>query len=144
VTFTSFKCRSPERSAFLERIALSGEAGAADDERALDGRELGEFADGLLDLGRELARRDQHERAHTGAALVRIGRAVVEQLLQQRQDEGHGLAAAGHGAADHVLALHRFGQRFFLNRRGRGVTEGFDGFEQFGAEPQAGERHDFL
>jgi len=106
----------------LQRVALGGEAGAADDEGALDGRELGQLADGLLHLGGELARGHQHEGAHAVAALVRVRRPVVEQLLEHGDNEGHGLAASGHGGADDVLALHGLGQGLLLEGRRRGVS----------------------
>ena len=51
----------------------------------------------LVDLRRQLARRRQHQRARRAARLA-------DQAVQDRQQKRGGLAAAGHGAGEHVAA----------------------------------------
>jgi hypothetical protein len=62
-------------------------------------RELGRL---LVDLDRELARRREHERGDGGAARGLARRAVLEQVPENGQREGQGLAGAGlRGPATH-------------------------------------------
>ena len=96
------------------------------------------FAESLLDLGGELARRLQNERArHAGA-----GAAALEHR-QHRQGEGGGLAGAGLGDAQHVAALQRVGNGLFLDWRRRVVAGRFDGVEHLFAQAEFTEFHVF-
>jgi hypothetical protein len=70
----------------------------------------------LVDLRRQLARRREHQRARGSAR-------PVHQPVQDREQEGGGLAAAGHRAGEQVAALHGGGDRLFLDGRGTGEAE---------------------
>ena len=65
------------------------------------------------DLHRQLAGRGDHERLRRRA----LGRRQVE-LVEQRNAEAEGLAGAGAGLADQVVAGQRDRQRQFLDREG--------------------------
>ena len=84
----------------------------------------------LDDLGRELARGREHQGAG-GAA--RLG----EQTIQDRQQEGGGLAAAGHGAGEHVAALERRRNGARLDRRRLGEAELGHGAQQLRAQAES-------
>ena len=96
---------------------LIAERDAADQQREVELVVDAVFAERLLDLGGELARRLQDEGArHAGA-----GAAVLERR-QHRQGERGGLAGAGLGDAEHVAALQGVGNGLFLDRRRRVVA----------------------
>jgi hypothetical protein len=77
--------------------------------------EAGEAADLLAHLLGQLAGRAQHHRLHREVARV--------EALQQRQAEGGGLAAAGLGLGDEVVAGQRHRQAGGLDRRHLVVAE---------------------
>jgi len=85
--------------AAAERRLLRAHAHPAEDGRAADPCVAGELAAVLVDLGRELpgGGDDQGTRGAPGKP---------DQLLQNRQQERRGLAAAGHGAGEHVAPGH--------------------------------------
>ena len=96
------------------------------------------FAEGLLDLGGEFARRLQDERARH----ARPGASLFEHR-QHRQREGGGLAGAGLGDAQNVAALQRVGNGLRLDWRRRVVAGRFDGVEHFLAQAEFVEFHGF-
>ena len=94
---------------------------AAKDHRDGQIGEPSEIANGRLNLRRQLARRlkDQHARL----------RAVMAQLLQDRQREGRRLARTGLGATDDVLAFQDQWDGAKLDRCRLDVTHRLDAFE---------------
>ena len=121
--------RDDDVDAAAERVLLRAHADAAEDRRAGDRRVHGEVVEVLEDLRRQLARRREHQRARRAARLV-------DQLVEDRQQERRGLAAAGLGAGEHVAALERRRNRVGLDRRGPGEAELLDAFEQAGVKLQ--------
>ena len=81
----------------------------------------------LVHLGGQLAGRGEHEGACPGP-----GAAV--QALQDGEDEGGGLAAAGLSGRQHVAPGEGLGQRRLLDRRGVGKTEVGDPPQQRGVQ----------
>ena len=90
--------------------------------------------EGLGDLHRELAGRDEHE--HRGPRW--LGRFLRE-ALQQRQGEGGGLAGAGRGLSQEVAALEQRRDRLALDRRGLLVAQRGEGFGKGEAYAEVGE-----
>ena len=97
--------------AAAERVLLRSHADAAVDRGRGQRRVHGEVVQVFDDLRRELARRRQDQRARRPARLRRIS------CVQNRQQEGGGLAAAGHRAGEQVLSGERRRNRVGLNRR---------------------------
>ena len=120
--------------AAAEGVLLRAHADAAVDRGAGQRRVHGERVEVLENLRGELARRRQHQRPRRPARLL-------DQPVQDRQQEGRGLAAAGLRAGEHVAARHRRGNRFGLNRRGSHEAELADSFEQIGMEAKRSEGH---
>ena len=89
----------------------------------------------LHDLGGELARRRDHERARRSA------RPAAAQALQNRQQEGGRLAGAGLCAGNQVLSVERRRNGARLDRGGGFVTRAADRAEDFRAKAQIGELH---
>jgi hypothetical protein len=87
----------------------------------------------LLDLRRELARRRHDERARDAALLV-------HEAIEDREQERRGLAAAGHGAGEHVAALDGGGDGVLLDRRRTAVPHLADAAQEIGMETKLGER----
>ena len=73
-------------------------------------------AERRLDLDRELAGRGEDQRP---AGLRRRPAGERQELVQDRQREGRGLAGAGLGDAEDVAAGHLRGDRLRLDRRRR-------------------------
>jgi len=90
-----------------------------------------EAPDLLRDLVGQLARRAQHQRLHVEALRIQPG--------QQREREGGGLAAAGLGLRDQVVAGQRDRQAGGLDRRHRLVAEAGQVLEGRGGERQLAE-----
>jgi hypothetical protein len=86
----------------------------------------------LHDLRGQLAGRGDDERPGGAARLV-------DQPVQDRQAEGRGFAAPGHGAGEDVAAGHGGRYRVGLDRGGAGEAELFDALEKAGVELQRGE-----
>ena len=132
------------------------EADAAVDRGRPDRAVLAVGPDALLDLDGELAGGDDDEdadrRAGGGrggpAALLRreVARGLADaglvQDLDDREDEGRGLAGAGLGAGEEVAALEDQRDRLALDRGGLGVALVGDGAEQLGREPEGIEGHE--
>src|SRR3546814_828799 len=80
----------------------------------------------------------QHQRARLARA---VGRGELGQPLQQRQAERGGLAGAGLGAAQQVMAGERQRDGFELDRGRRGVAVFGQRAQQCGRKPECFERH---
>ena len=92
---------------------------AAEDGHGRDRRVVGQADKCVLDLHDQLARRRQDQRAREWLARgIAKRRLLAEQLLQNRQREGEGLARAGLGARDDVAAVERAGNHRALHRPG--------------------------
>ena len=81
-------------------------------------RSLGVLVERFGDLHRQLARRDEDERADLAAAGL-----VARQLVEERQRERRGLAGAGRRLPEHVAAGQQDRNRFALNGCGFFVAE---------------------
>ena len=90
--------RDDDVHAAAERVLLRSHADATKDRRARDRRVHAQLGECLRDLRRELARGREHQRARDAARLA-------ERVLDDREEEGDGLAAAGCGACEDVPAL---------------------------------------
>ncbi|MNZ47705.1 hypothetical protein D3C78_654290 [compost metagenome] len=135
----------------LAQVLLDASRGAHDDMRAIfqradlraerhaaaQGQHLdvvggaGQPADFLGHLVGQLAGRAQHQRL--AAEVARIQRA------EQADAEGGGLAAAGLGLGDQVLALEDRRQTGGLDRRHFAIAEGVEIGQQVGGKGKAGE-----
>ena len=90
----------------------------------------------LVDLDGELARRDDDERLHAG------GRVEAE-ALHDGDAEAEGLARAGLGLTDDVLAGKAEGDRLLLDREGIHDALGCQGLDDVGVDTHVCEsRHD--
>ena len=101
---------------------------------AADLRVLAELVEVLDDLRRQLARGGEDQGAGGAARLA-------EQPLQDRQHEGGGLAAARHGAGQHVAAVEAGRDGVALDRGRLGEAEVGDAAEQTGIEIERGKTH---
>ena len=126
-------CRDQHIEAGLKRAYLSAMRHAAEHDRDLQAKSIGQVAEALGDLAREFTRRAQHE--HARAASGRRA-PVGDDPVEDRQGEGRRLAGPGLSDANEIPALHqrrdclelnwgrmrkaKFGQR---NIEGRGEAE---------------------
>ena len=122
--------------AFGDGLALLVVVGAAEHHRELQAGVLAEHRRVLVDLHRQLARRRDHQRADRGGVPARR-RRLGQQRLEQRHQEGGGLAGAGLRLAGHVPALQRHRQRLRLDRRAVGEA-GIDDALHHASPPAAG------
>ncbi len=99
--------------ASLKRAYLRAVRHAAEHDRDLERKPVGEVAEALRDLARQFARWAQHEHAR---AASRRRAPVAHEPVEDRQREGRGLAGAGLGDADEIAALHQGRDRLGLNR----------------------------
>ena len=120
--------------ATLELAVLFIEGHAANQERYVDPMVLAVFDEVFLDLRGELARRLEDQRARH----ARPGAALFEPR-DHRQHEGGGLAGAGLGDAQHVLALQGMGDGAGLDRRRGLVTRVRHGGENLWRKAKLGE-----
>jgi len=111
--------------AAAEGMFLRPHPDAAVHRRAGDRRVHRQVVQIFQDLRRQLARRRQHQGAGRSARLV-------DQPVQDRQEKRRRLAAAGHGAGQHVAAVpgRRDGVR--LNRRRADEAEILETLEKIG------------
>ena len=128
------RCRDQDVDARAEGMLLRAHADAAEDRGGRERRVDGELARVLVDLGGELARGRQHERPRHAALLA-------HEAVQDRKDEGGRLAAAGHGAGEHVLALEGGGHGVLLDRGRAGEAHLLDAAQQVRVESEIGKRH---
>jgi hypothetical protein len=112
-----------------EGVLLRPHADAAEDGRARHRRVHGHLVQVLVDLGRQLARRGDDERAGHAAALR-------HEAVEDGQDERRRLAAARHGTGKHVAAFHRRGDRVLLDRGGAREAHLLDAAEKSGVKPE--------
>ena len=117
----------------LQRPELADDRLAAVDRQRADAEVAAVAVDGLGDLRRQLARRDQDERARRAA----VGAAA--EALQQRQRERRGLAGAGGRLAEQVAPFQQRRDGLALDRRGLLVAEGGEGGDQLGGEGEVRE-----
>jgi hypothetical protein len=94
--------------------------------------EKGQLAEFLRHLHRELARRAEHEHLHRAQLHVH--------LLDGRDGKGRGLARAGGGLADDILAGQPVRNHRRLDGRGFLETHLVDGLEKLGREAEFVER----
>ena len=125
--------------AAAQGIDLALHADAAVHGRHAQGQVPGVTAQAVVHLQGELARRRQHQRARTARSLA--VRRPAGEVLQQGQAEGGGLAGAGLGAGDEVVAGQGERDRLVLDRGGRGVAGVGKGAQQGRAEPEGFEGH---
>ena len=100
-----------------EHVALFVVICAAEREAQLERQVLAERRRVGVHLHRELARRRHDQCARRRRAGLRHERRVRLELMEQRQQEGRGLAGARLRLARDVLAVERKRQRLALNRR---------------------------
>jgi len=113
-----------------ERLDLGAVRHAAEHDRDRERQAGAEIAEALGDLAGEFARRAEDE--HAGAA-ARRGARVGEEMVEDRQREGGGLAGSGLGDADEVAPGHQRGNRLRLDRRRLAIAHfGHSGDERRG------------
>ena len=111
--------RDQDVQTLLQGAFLGAVFHAAEDHRDPEAQVGAVGLEAVGDLGRQFARGAQDQ----GARGARRGRgAVLGQAVQDRQGEGGGLAGAGLGDAQQVLAGHDVGDGFLLDRRGLGIA----------------------
>ena len=117
--------------AALKVLALLSVAHHAVDDGGREVRVLGELLEGLFHLQRELAGRLEDKAAHF---------AVRAELVENREREGRGLARAGLGRADDVLAGEDHGDGLSLNRGRVGIAHFGDRKSESVIQAELGER----
>jgi hypothetical protein len=105
------RSRDNDVDAAAESVLLRSHADAAEHGRRGQRRMHREIVEIFDDLRRELAGRRQHECARRAARLA-------DQAVENREQKGRGLAAAGHRAGEQVLPRHRERDGISLNGRG--------------------------
>ena len=118
-----------------QRLRLRLPTDPAVDRRAAQAARASERADCLVDLFRELAGWNDDQRAH-GAT------RTVDQPLEDRQDEGGGLAGTGLGHADDVATLEQCRDRPPLDGRRLRVAKRHDPAEDSRIEREGLETHE--
>ena len=96
-------------------------ADASEDDGVTEAQKPAVGLNALTDLGRELAGGGQDERARRSPAGTPC---ISVKLLQERQNEGSGLAGAGLRAPEQVPPGQQVRYALFLDGRGRGVLRG--------------------
>ena len=120
--------------AATQQVDLRTRADAAEDQRRLLAQVHAEIGDGLLDLRREFAGRNQHERTRRSrTARVRL---VLVQLLQQRQRKRRRLAGARLGGRKQVTAFEHRGDAARLDGGRLRVAHFDDRTHEFGLEAE--------
>ncbi len=118
-------------AATAQRLDLRLLAHATEDHERAQAHEAPVVLGAGGDLGRELARGRQHQRARRAA-----GRRC--ELLQDGQHEGGRLAGPGLGAGEHVTTGEDRRDRFALDGSGGGVALFGHGTQQLGGKPEIG------
>ena len=99
---------------------------------------LGQGANGLTHLRRQLTRRHQHQ----GLRSARAHQRALLQPLQQGQRKRGRFARTGLGGAQHIAPLQRRGNGSQLNGRGRRPGFGGNGTQQGGRQTQGRKWHE--
>ncbi len=120
--------------AAAEGVLLRTHAHTAKNRRGGQRRVDGEVVEVLDNLRGQLTRGRQHEGAGRAARLV-------DQTVKNGQQERRGLAAAGHGAGQEVVAFQHFRNRVGLDGRGPGEAEILETLEQAGMESEFSKCH---
>ena len=120
-----------------ERVLLRTHADAAEDRRRGHRRVNGKVRQVLEDLRRQLARRRQDQRARGPAR-------SADELIENRQQEGDGLAAACHRAGEHTAAGDRRWNRVGLDWRGPRKAEILQAAEKIVVKLELTEWHVWL
>ncbi len=119
-------------------IGLRIDANAAENHGAAQAKPAAVILDVLPDLGRQLASRGQHQCAdRSGPRRLLAGR----QALQHRQRKTGGLAGAGLGRGQHVLAGQNDRDGLLLNGRRGVIAVRRHGTTQLGAQAESRKRH---
>ena len=105
--------RDQHIEAGLKRANLRAMRHAAEHDRDLQSKPVGQVTEALGDLAREFTRRAKHEHAR---AASRRGPSVGHDLVEDRQREGRCLAGACLSDADEILAFHQGRNCLDLNR----------------------------
>ncbi|MNZ56308.1 hypothetical protein D3C78_742530 [compost metagenome] len=113
----------------FEGAQLLVEVHAADEAHHVQPGVLGQAHGVLGDLHHQLAGRRDDQRARL-AHVALFRRRGLQQLGDDRDEERGGLAGAGLGAADGVLALEGVAEHLRLDRRAVGEAEVVDGVHQ--------------
>ena len=113
-------------------------ADAAEDDGVAQADVMSVGAGALADLGRQLARRRQDEGPR--GARRRSG-ACRRQMLEDGQQEGRGLAGAGLGDAQDVLAFQQQGDGPLLDRGRREIVLGMQGTPERLGDAEVGKRN---
>ena len=131
--------RDQHVGAALQLLVLLVERHAADEQRDVELVVLAVLDEVFLDLRGEFARRLEDQRArHAGAG------AALFEPGDHRQHEGGGLAGAGLGDAEHVLALQGVRDGARLDRRRHGVAGVGNGGKDLGRQAQVCECQRFF
>ncbi len=117
----------------FQGLELLVEVHAADEAHHVQPGVLGQGRGVLGDLHHQLAGRRDDQRARF-AHVAFLGWRRLLQLGDDRDEEGGGLAGAGLGAADGVLAAQGVTQHLGLDRRAVRETEVVDGMHQLVGE----------
>ncbi|MNM71777.1 hypothetical protein D3C81_834510 [compost metagenome] len=129
------RCADDDFRVLAQARALHLEVLAASDQAALDEGELGEALDFLQCLLRQLAGRQQDQRACAALRLL-----FGKQAVQQRQDEGCGLTAAGLRRHPQVMPFQRLRNGGGLDGGRLGEGQRIQRLEQAFVEGKLGEQ----
>ena len=114
-------------------VFLRPHADAAEHRCGVERRVHGEVVQVFENLRGELPRRRQHQRARRAAR-------AADQLVQDRQQERGGFAAAGHGAGEEIFAGERRRNRVGLNWSGTREPEVLQAANEVGVQVELAER----
>ena len=128
--------RDQHVDALFQRLDLVAHLHAADQQRHRELVIFAVFLEILGDLRGKLARRLEDQRARHPRPAAAFGEDV-----DHRQDEAGGLAGAGLGDADQVLAHQHGRDRALLDGRRRVIAAVADGAQQLVGKAEIGKRH---
>ena len=120
--------------AAAQRLHLGALADAPEDDLAAHAAPRRVAAEALGDLGGQLAGGSQDQGADRPAAVVGLD---AQQLVEDGEREGRGLAGAGLGAGEQVAGLQRVGNGPSLDGSRLGVAELLEHGDQLGVELEA-------
>ncbi len=119
--------------ACLKGLELLVEVHATDERHHVQAGVLGQLGGVLGDLHHQFAGRGDDQRPRL-AHVALFGRRGLLQLADDRDQERGGLAGAGLGPADRILATQGEAQYFGLDRRAVREAQVVDGMHQLGRE----------